>query len=245
MKYCVGVLKFSLILFGLFKIEFLLADTLEKSNMRHFRHEVSVSIGGFGVRSGWSDDYENDVMNKFGLVVGKAGGGDGAYGKGIIYQSYGEPDLRRDNVLKTISYYYHFNHKIAVGGLFTFGNVKDWLGYPEVHRQGETQRTGYTYVMGTSMFIMPSAKWLYLNNRWCSLYMKTSLGIHYQSLHLDSETIASEQTDKYSKKHLGFAYNVIPLGWEIGKQHFRWFMELGFCPKTNFQTGIIIRFCTY
>lgn len=239
MKCCARVLTSSLILFELFQTELSLADTPEKSKTRHYRHEVGVSIGGFGVRSGWSDNYENDVMNRFDLVVGK-GGADG-----VIYEKESGPDLRRENPLKAIYYYYHFDHHFAVGGLFGLCNVEDWLGYPEVYNSEKIQKKGYTDVKGTSIFVMPSAKWSYLNNRWCSLYMRASIGIHYQSLYLDSETIASEQTDEYSKKHLGFAYNVTPLGWEIGKQNIRWFMELGFCPDTNFQTGITIRFSTY
>lgn len=239
MKYCAGLLTTSLILLGLFQTELLHAETPKKSKTRYFRHEVNVSIGITSVRSGWSDDYENDVMSRFGLVVGK-GGADG-----VIYESMGGPDLRRDNPLKAISYYYHFDHHFAFGGLFGFCNVEDWLGYPAEYRSEKIQKKGYTYVKGTSIFVMPSVKWSYLNSRWCSLYMKTSLGLHFQSLHLDSETIQSEQTDEFDKNHLSLAYNITPLGWEIGKQQLRWFMEISVGSNTNFQTGLILRFASY
>ena len=211
----------------------------KESKTRYYRHEINVSIGGIGVRSGWSNDYENSVMDRFGLVVLKAGS------NGVVYESKGKPDLGTDNPLKAISYYYHLDQRIAVGGLFSFCNVQDRLGYPEVYKKEEIQKNGYTDVKGTSLFIMPSAKWSWVNNSWCSLYMKVSAGFHYQSLYLNSETIPSEQTDEYKKRHLGFAYYVTPFGWEIGRQKVRWFMEVGVGSNTNIQTGLKYRFKSF
>ena len=215
-----------------------------ESKTRYYRHEVNVSIGGIRVSSGWSNDYERSVMNQFGLVVGKAGGGSGP-GTGIVYQWEDDPDLGNDNALKAVSYYYHFNNRIAVGGLFGGCRVSDWLGYPEAYKPREIQKTGYTDVKGTSLYLMPSVKWSWLNNRWCSLYMKATAGFHYQSLYLDSETIPKEQTDEYDRSHLSLGYYVTPFGWEIGKQKVRWFMEFGLGSNANFQTGLTYRFGRY
>ena len=220
------------------------ADEPEESDTRNYRHEINVSIGGIRVHSGWSNDYERSVMNLFGLVVGKAGGGSGP-GTGIIYQWEDGPDLRSDNALKAVSYYYHFNNRIAVGGLFGGCCVRDWLGYPEVYKPEEIQKTGYTDVKGTSLYLMPSVKWSWLNNRWCSFYMKATAGFHYQSLYLDSETIPKEQTVDFDKSHLSLGYYLTPFGWEIGKQKIRWFMEFGLGSNTNFQTGLTFRFGRY
>ena len=207
-----------------------------ETKVRYYRHEVNVGIGRIGVRSGWSNDYERSVMNQFGLVVGK-GGYDG-----VLAQWKVEPNLGTRNALKFVSYYYHINNRIAVGGLFGGCRVKDWLGYPEVYKPGEIQKTGYTDVKGTSLYLMPSVKWLWLNNRWCSLYMKATTGFHYQNLYLDSETISEEQTNEFDKSHLSLGYYVTPFGWEIGKQKVRWFMEFGIGANTNFQTGLSYRF---
>ena len=215
------------------------ADEPKESKTRYYRHEVNVSIGGIRVRSGWSNDYERTVMNKFGLVVGKSGS------NGVWYEWEDEPDLGNNNALKAVSYYYHFNHHIAVGGLFGGCRVRDWLGYPAVYRKDETQETGFTDILGTSLFLMPSVKWSWLNNRWFSLYIKATAGFHYQSLYLDSETISKEQTDEYDKSHLSFGYYVTPFGWEIGKQKVRWFMEFGLGSNTNFQMGLTYRFGRY
>lgn len=229
---------------GLFLFFSSFAQELKESKTRYYRHEVNVSIGGTGVRSGWSNNYENEVMSRFGLVVGIEGAGSGP-GTDICYRWKDEPDLSTENPLKTISYYYHFNHHIAVGGLFGFCNVQDWLGYPEVYKYGEKQKTGYTYVKGTSLFFMPSVKWSCMNCRWCSIYMKAAVGVHHQSLYLESETIASEKTDEFTKKHAEFAYNVTLFGWEIGRQKVRLFMEYGVgsnIQKTNVQIGLTYRF---
>ena len=217
----------------------------KESKTRYYRHEVNVSVGGIGVRSGWSDDYERNVMNRFGLVVGKAGGGSGTGPTGIIYESKDGPDLCRNSPLMTASYYYHFNHYIAVGGIFSFCRVRDWLGYPKVYNKEEIQKTGYTYVKGVSFFMMPSMKWSWLNNRCCSLYMKATAGFHYQSLYLDSETIPKEQTNEFDKSHLNFGYYVTLFGWEIGRQKVRWFTEFGLGSHTNFQMGLTYRFGRY
>ena len=217
----------------------------KESKTRYYRHEVNVSIGIARMRSGWSDDYERNVMNRFGLVVGKAGGGSGTGPTGIIYQSKDGPNLRINSPLMTISYYYHFNHYIAVGGFFSFCKSRDWLGYPQVYKEDEIQKTGYTDVKGLSLFMMPSAKCTWLNNRWCSLYSKVAVGLHYQNLHLESESISKEQTDEFKKRHLNFAYYVTPLGWEVGRRKIRWFIELGFGSNTNFQTGMTYRFGRY
>ena len=225
-----------------------IASNPPESKTRYYRHEVNVSIGGVGVRSDWSNDYERSVMNQFGLVAGKYGESHGP-GTGIYYEWDDGPDLGNENALKAVSYYYHFNHRIAVGGLFGGCRVKDWLGYPKVYTKdympGEIQKTGYTDVKGTSLYLMPSVKWSWLNNRWCSLYMKATAGFHYQSLYLDSETIPKEQTDEFDKSHLSLGYYVTPFGWEIGKQKVRWFMEFGLGSNTNFQTGLTYRFARY
>ena len=214
-----------------------------KNKTRYYRHEVNVGLGLIGVRSGWSNDYERSVMNQFGLVAGSVGGGSRT-GE-IIYEGNDSPNLRFNTPLMSTSYYYHFNKRIAVGGLFGGCRVHDWLGYLDVHEQEEVQKTGYTYVKGTSLFLMPSLKWSWLNNRWCSLYMKATAGLHYHALHLDSETIPKEQTEEYDKNHLSLGYYFTPFGWEIGKQKVRWFMEFGFGSNTNFQIGLTYRFRKY
>lgn len=224
-------------------VETAVVEQVKESKVKFYRHEISLSIYGIGVQSGWSDDYENSVMNRFGLVVGE--GGIGYPGEGVLYRYFDRPNLKEDSTPIAINYYYHLDHHVALGGFFGFSKAEDWLGYPEVYKQDEIQKTGYTYVKGTSLFLMPSVKWSWLNLSWCSFYATASAGLHYQSLHLDSETIPREQTDEYKDHHLGLAYNITPFGWEIGKQKVRWLMQFGFNSSVNFQTGLTFRFGRY
>lgn len=224
----------SIVLFSFFAV---FASNPKESKTRYYRHEVNIGIGRLGIQSGWGDDYAHSVMNHFGMVA--AGGGM----NGVVYEWSDDPQL--GGSLRAVSYYYHLNRRIAIGGLLGGWNVDEWLGYPADHRQEAIQKTGYTDIKGTSFFLMPSVKLAWLNNQWCSLYLKATGGFHYQSLHLDSESIPNEQTDEYKKKHLGFSYYLTPFGWEIGKQKVRWFIEFGIGGNTNFQTGLTYRFCRY
>ncbi len=201
-------------------------------------------------RSRWSDEYELDVMNRFGLVAARESM------NGVVYEGDYRPNPRGGGLMIAASYYYHIDHRIAIGGFFGYrGDFKDTLGYPEVYAENtsyptgfkpvEIQKTGFTDVKGSTLFFMPSVKWSYMNCRWCSLYMKATLGFRYQSLHLDSEAIPDKQTDKYKKHHFGFASYVTPIGWEIGRRNIRWFMEFGIGTNSNFQTGLTYRFGKY
>ena len=104
---------------------------------------------------------------------------------------------------------------------------------------------GDTDVKGTSLFFMPSVKLSVLNSRWCSLYMKLSTGIHYQSLYLGSDFLQVQQIDENMEYHAGFKCNVSPFGWEIGTKNLRCFVEFGVGTNSNIQTGLTYRFGEY
>ncbi|MBQ8463975.1 MAG: hypothetical protein IJ544_07675 [Prevotella sp.] len=88
------------------------AQESEKSKIRFYRHEVNVSIGGINVRSGWSDDYERDVMDRFGLVSGISG--DSYSGSRVWYDWDETPRLFNNSLFMAVSYYYHFTPHIAI-----------------------------------------------------------------------------------------------------------------------------------
>lgn len=218
----------------------LFSSDKKESKTRYYRHEISASIGYTRVRSCWSDSYERNVMDGVGLIVGKAGS------DGIIEQGMNGPNLHCTSPWPPdISYLYHMNRSFAVGGLFCGYRVSDWMGYPRVNRMDEEQRTGYTYVKGFSLFLLPTVKWSWMNCHWCSLYTKGAVGFHFQSLHLNSESLPPEQTEKFRRKHLGVAYFIFPVGWEVGRRKVRWFIEGGYGSNTFFQTGLMFRFKRY
>lgn len=215
------------------------ASSPEEYRVKHYRHELNLSIGNIAVVSSWSNDYEKDVRNGLGRYDL-----DGT--TVLLYKWDEEPAIYAANALKAASYYYHFNHYVAAGGLFGFCSVKDHWGTPQLYElaAGKTTR-GFTDVRGTSLFIMPSVKWKCMNCRWCSLYMKLSCGAHYQRLHLDSDLIPAEQKEPYEKSHVGFAFHITPFGWEIGSGRIRWFCEFGVGMNSNVQTGLTYRFRRY
>lgn len=222
------------------------ASNPKESRTRHYRHEVSISIGHIGVRSNWSDRYENALKNRYGVIAGKT------YGNGIMEETEGKNlHLKINNPPVIAHYYYHYNHCFAVGGIFSGVSTNCWLGYPDADVfRGEIQKTGKTDINGVSLFLMPSIKWTWLNNRWCSFYSKAVGGFHFQRLHLDSDgwesAIPEEDLGEYTKSHIGFSYYITPIGWEIGKQKVRWFVEGSFIGiNKNFQMGLTYRFGRY
>ena len=217
-----------------------LAQEKKEGKTRYYRHEISIGAGGFDLETGWSDDYAGGLMNKFGLVSLKAG-------------SDGVVDVWNDTYSLSggglyLNYYYHLNHTVAFGCYLGIFNASETLGFHEDYNnnhQNANIRRGYTYIKGHSIFLMPSAKLSWLNNRWCSLYSKLSAGLHFQSLYLDSEALSEEEVAPYDKSHVSLAYSVVPLGLEIGKRKIRWFMEVGIGSNTNFITGFSYRFGRY
>ena len=219
-----------------------LAQGKKESKTRYYRHEISIGIGGSDLETGWSDDYAGGLMNKFGLVSAKCGS------DGVVYEWNDNYNLDGGGWLY-LNYYYHLNHTVAFGGYLGIFEASENLGFPEDYfydnHQNTNIRRGYTDIKGHSVFLMPSAKLPWLNNRWCSLYSKLSAGLHFQSLYLDSEALSEEEIAPYDKSHVSLAYSVVPLGLEIGKRNIRWFMEVGIGSNTNFITGFSYRFGRY
>ena len=218
-----------------------LAQGKKESKTRYYRHEISIGIGGSDLETGWSDDYAGGLMNKFGLVSAKCGS------DGVVYEWNDTYSIGGGGLLY-LNYYYHLNHTVALGGYLGIFNASETLGFLEDYNnnlQNANIRRGYTDIKGHSVFLMPSAKLSWLNNRWCSLYSKLSAGLHFQSLYLDSEGLSEEEIAPYDKSHVSLAYSVVPFGLEIGKRNIRWFMEVGIGSNTNFITGFSYRFGRY
>ena len=143
-----------------------------------------------------------------------------------------------------LNYYYHLNHTVALGGYLGIFNASETLGFLEDYNnnlQNANIRRGYTDIKGHSVFLMPSAKLSWLNNRWCSLYSKLSAGLHYQSLYLDSEALTEEEIAPYDKSHVSLAYSVVPFGLEIGKRNNHRLPFFCHCIKKDRQQIALIR----
>lgn len=217
------------------------ASNPEESSIRYYRHEVNVSIGISDVEKEWSKDYESDIKKRFGRYD--------IDGTNVVLYKWKEKQVINSyKALYSISYYYHFNHSIAVGCFFGYGNTHDRIGSPRLYKLGGSKKTiteGDTYVKNTYMYIMPSVKCAYMNSRWCSLYAKVAAGFYNQELRLESDFIPAVWADKYRKHESGFAYYVAPIGWELGHSKIRWFFEFGMGTNTNIQAGMTYRFGRY
>lgn len=227
------VLSVALCLFGIS----VSASRPKESRTRYYRHEVNVSIGGMNPSNSGSDAFENKLMDRFGLLSLKEGDGR------LVHLSHDGPDLDTDGSVVILGYYYHINQRIAVGGFFNYAKVGDTLGWDAPYELDGKSLEGYSNVKGRSFFLMPSVKYSWLNNRWCSLYSKASCGVNYQSLEFESEVLPQRLYEDCDKKNnVQFAYVFTPVGWEIGKQKVRWFIEWGIGSNSIFQMGLTYRF---
>lgn len=214
------------------------ASNPEKLRTRYYRHEVNVSIGGMSVGNSESDNYERKLMDRFGLVPLRA-----SYGDRLVGWSDEEPNLGMASTLMTLGYYYHINKRIALGCNFNYVKVDDTLGWYEPYDLNGSLVTGFSEVKGSYLFLMPTIKFLWLNNRWCSFYMKASCGVNYQTLKFESEVIPQEMVGNLNKNdNVRLAYTFTPFGWEIGKRKVRWFIECGLGGNSNIKMGLSYRF---
>ncbi len=194
-----------------------------ESKTRYYRHEVNISRAGMIMpRSQW-DDYEDKVYGAMSI-------GHQAEGFGMVLGPSSSGTL--------ISCCYHLNHRIAIGAMTAFTTHDSLLSGDYIvpvqisyeywdskeHTLKEGYRTDYTskYVSGgkireKSFYLVPSLKWSWLNNSWCSLYMKASIGVHYQRLETDTGEIQLKNDENLDESKLRLAYIATPFGWEIGK----------------------------
>jgi hypothetical protein len=215
------------------------ANNPQKKETRYYRHEVNVSIGRISTtNNSRSRAYGKKLMDRFNLL---------SIGCGINGLagccSNDKLELGMASASMTLSYYYHIDKRMAVGGFLNYEKVSDRLGWDEPYDLNGDLLTGYSFVRGNSFFLMPTFKYSWMNSRRNSLYLKASCGVNYQALRFKSDVIPKELFEDCDKKNnLQFAYIFTPIGWETGGKKVRWFMELGFGSNTMFQMGLTYRF---
>lgn len=187
--------KSSLLAIALFLFSPSFAQETNKSKTQYYRYEMNVSmIRVFLPESQW-DDYEDRVYDALAYQR------DHDNGFAIFPSSAGGI---------SISYYYHLSHRLAIGTMAAFTTCETSLNgdfrvpvqvpYEYWDREErimkkyyETEYTTHYFsggkIKGKSFFLLPSLKWSWLNNSWCSLYMKASIGLHYQRLETDAKDV--------------------------------------------------------
>ena len=225
----------------------------EPRQTTYYRHEVNVGWGGMFVRKRQWRGYYDLIASDF--RIGNMG--------------YDLFSFRASGGLH-FGYYYHLNKRLAVGMLAAFtrfsksyyyyekevlvpvGNENVWNEATQRYVQEpiyKNQIEEVNELCGTakyrSVFILPTAKWSWMNCNWCSLYVKGGIGIHVMRQTFDSDLFPDSETARYNKNKVYLAYLLTPIGWEIGRQNIRWFAEVGFGSNTNFQVGMTYRFGRY
>ena len=231
----------------------LLAETHEESKTRYYRHELNIGrIGLDWPEKQWAN-YETKVYDAISVEPESNGG----------YMMFPTLFSGRSSSGMSISYFYHINHYIAIGATIDYttgrssldGILKETIKIPYDYWDDNEQVMKEVYIIlkeqgrhysggnikGKSLFIMPSLKLSWLNNSWCSLYMKTSVGLHSQHLRADTGDYSLANDSDLSEDKTWFAYVITPFGWEIGKQKVRGFLEFGFGSNANIQIGLTYR----
>lgn len=203
-----------------------------ESSVRYYRHEVNVSRTAMFLRESQWNDYENKAWSS------------------LAYEREHDNGFRWFSAESSsgtlISYYYHFNNYLAVGGIVAFTTHEESISgdymmpwYPTGYK---SQYLSGGEIKAKSTFLMPSVKLYCLNSSWCSLYVKLSGGVHLQHFSLDNGEIPLKNEDNLSERKTSPVILVTPFGWEVGKQNLRGFIELGLGSNTNLQIGLTYRF---
>lgn len=159
------------------------------------------------------------------------------------------------NVSAHLEYLYHINRKIAIGGAIGIGETKGsgggvpydqsyegWDAYSYVCRRfinvffPDNIISTYSY----SFHIMPEIKYTWLDNGHFALYSKGGIGIRYYKFDLDSN-----DTFQYPEIHedkCKVAYQISPVGIEIGSNHLRFSSELGYGQQGIVNFGLVWHF---
>ena len=146
----------------------LFASNPKEAKTRFYRHELSIGLWG-GNHTGWIEDNSDVMESLFQQVLGCD-----------HFDVYRETTMgpQSENMLAIVNYFYHINHHIAVGILGGRQSVSDKLSYSTYDydsRQEKFHETIGDFEEGwSSWFLMPSVKWTWLNNHWCSLYSKVT-----------------------------------------------------------------------
>lgn len=218
-----------------------------ESETKYYRHEVNISRTGIFLRDNQWKDYEKKIWRSLAYEREHDNGfGWGESSSGTL-----------------ISYYYHFNKYLAVGGVIAFttyeeslsGDYKVPVQIPDYYWNYETNTENNRYmteyiskhfssgnIKANSIFLMPSVKIYCLNCKWCSLYIKMYAGLHFQRFSSDNEEIPLKSDEDFNENKTSFIFIATPFGWEVGKQKVRGFFEFGLGSNTNIQIGLTYRF---
>lgn len=190
--------------------------------------------------------YWNEVGVSMGVGARPRGGMDAHWGLAASY---------------AVHYLYHLDKRWAVGlqGGYVSQSGSEWDGDPleETCLETREERSGtqvcyYTSKMEHHTYsLLPAAKFIWLDGRWCRLYAKVGVGgyVQRQTFQYDYYTSRDDYNQNSplsgSIRHETIwraAWQVTPLGLDIGTQGLRFFTEWQLGTLPSLHVGLIYRF---
>ena len=182
---------------------------------RLYRHEVRLGIGLGNAMNGRAYD---DLYDRTCRELNLSDDPDAFYcGLGAVV-----------NASASLAYFYHLNERWALGlTIGTGGQPYESLARPAAAK-GQGQETTYAGdIYSTSWFFMPTVKlhWAFLPTMRC--YSKVGLGaLSQHNWFAPADDFRPAQ--RYDERTCHLAYQLSPIGIEVGQSWLRFFCELGY-----------------
>lgn len=195
----------------------------ETKQRKYYRHEIGVSSGlGVSIDNSF-EKYQEHIREQY-YYLGEGGG----WFRSIL-------------LIRNIHYYYNFNRRLAVGGSLSYTSSEEYFGYSEysdvyIHGQSRMKQSSY--------IIMPEIKWIWTDYRYMRLYMRGGCGLYMQTQRFKSDFYDSSILKRENRTVWMPAYQISPLGIEIGSNRLCFFTEMGYGLNGILQMGLIFRFIT-
>ena len=137
-------------------------------------------------------------------------------------------------------YFYHFNHRIAVGALFGWVYQNDDLSADEYAGPNEQKEPlSSANISNRAFYVMPAMKYTWGYTPHINFYSKAGLGIYRQHLTLEGDGFpANEQKNEIRWRMAG---QISPFGVEFGRGMFRMFTEVGYGAEGIIKMGFSLR----
>lgn len=197
-----------------------------------YRHELRASFG-MG-----SDHRFNQTVNRY----------IDRYGLEKEFVSFGI--LRGVNLSAQLEYYCHLNRRIAIGGAVGYGSAYGRLVRPYESAEGDWLSEVYlpliypydwddpgTDVESRSLSVMPGLKVTWLEAGPVVLYSKGNAGLRHYRL-----TVSSRDYPEINDSRLKFAFQLSPVGVEVGGRHVKFFTEIGYGQQGIVTMGAVWHF---
>lgn len=174
------------------------------------KHEVAVSYG-WASNSNWLDAFEDALT--------------GIGGATYDNDSFTGPIA--------IEYFYRTSPGLAVGGIFSYGNLTQDLFYGKDHtvRDGVTKNNYFS--------VMPGVKLDWLRTKHFGMYSKLAAGVTFRSEKVNFDNGTSDNT---SDTAIHFNWQASIMGAEVGSENIRAFAEFGIGEQGMLLVGVRTKF---